>query len=76
MDTPWRHISGNLAYGIGTKKDTGSWFKNILHRNLRLDGNYTRARRSRANHAERNTKTGTTFGNVKNTDQFGGNLAT
>jgi len=31
--------------GIGTKKDTGPWIKNILHRNMRLDGNYTKARR-------------------------------
>ena len=45
---PWRQISGNLVYGIGTNKDTGSWFKNILHnRNLRLYRRelYTRARK-------------------------------
>ena len=34
-----------MVHGIGTKKDTGPWFKNILHRNMRLDGNYTKARR-------------------------------
>ena len=45
IEIPWRQISGNLVHGIGTKKDTGPWFKNILHRNMRLDGNYTKARR-------------------------------
>jgi len=33
---PWRQISGNLVHGIGTKKDTGPWVKNILQRNMRL----------------------------------------
>ena len=28
----WRKIGRNIAHGIGTKKDTSSWFKNILHR--------------------------------------------
>ena len=45
IEIPWRQISGNLVHGIGTKKDTGPWIKNILHRNMRLDGNYTKARR-------------------------------
>ena len=42
---PKKKKKGNLVHGIGTKKDTGPWFKNILHRNMRLDGNYTKARR-------------------------------
>ena len=45
IEIPWRQISGNLVHGIGTKKDTGSWFKNILYRNMRLEGNYAKARR-------------------------------
>ena len=31
-EIPWREIGRNIAHGIGTKKDTSSWFKNILHR--------------------------------------------
>ena len=33
---PWPAIGENLAKGIGTNKDTSSWFKNILHRGLYL----------------------------------------
>ena len=33
---PWRAIGENLVQGIGTNRDTSSWFKNILHRGLYL----------------------------------------
>ena len=34
---PWRAIGENIAYyGIGTNRDTSSWFKNIVHRGLYL----------------------------------------
>ena len=35
---PWRAVGDNLAYGIGTNRDTSCWFKNILHRGLWLKG--------------------------------------
>jgi hypothetical protein len=76
IEIPWRQISGNLVHGIGTKKDTGPWFKNILHRNMRLDAGTTRKRGEfRVNPAEKDTKTGTTSGNARNTDQYGRNYA-
>ena len=44
---PWRAIGENLAYGIGTNKDTSSWFKNILHRGLWLRGSSDSTERCR-----------------------------
>jgi len=29
--SPWREIDRNIAHGIGTKKDTSPWFKNIYY---------------------------------------------
>ena len=43
-EIPWREIGRNIAHGIGTKKDTGSWFKNILHRAMYLKGITTTTR--------------------------------
>ena len=40
----WRKIGRNIAHGIGTKKDTSSWFKNILHRAMYLKGITTTTR--------------------------------
>ena len=41
---PWRESGRNIAHGIGTKKDTSSWFKNILHRAMYLKGITTTTR--------------------------------
>jgi hypothetical protein len=30
-EIPWREIGRKITHGIGTKKDTSSWFKNILY---------------------------------------------
>ena len=38
IDIPWRAIGGNIAKGLGSNRDTSSWFKNILHRALYLKG--------------------------------------
>ena len=38
IDIPWRAIGENVSKGIGTNRDTSSWFKNILHRALYLKG--------------------------------------
>ena len=38
QEIPWRAVGDNLAYGIGTNRDTSCWFKNILHRGLWLKG--------------------------------------
>ena len=46
-EIPWREIGRNIAHGIGTKKDTGSWFKNILHRAMYLKGITTTTRTKR-----------------------------
>ena len=35
---PWRAIGENIMKGLGTNRDTSSWFKNILHRALYLKG--------------------------------------
>ena len=35
---PWRAIGENITKGLGTNRDTSSWFKNILHRALYLKG--------------------------------------
>ena len=35
---PWRAIAENITKGLGTNRDTSSWFKNILHRALYLKG--------------------------------------
>ena len=35
---PWRAIGENLSQGLGTNRDTSSWFKNIIHRALYLRG--------------------------------------
>jgi len=43
-EIPWREIGRNIAHGIGTKKDTSSWFKNILHRAMYLKGITTTTR--------------------------------
>ena len=33
---PWRAIGENIAYGLGSNRDTSAWFKNIVHRGLYL----------------------------------------
>ena len=38
IDIPWRAIGENLSQGLGTNRDTSSWFKNIVHRALYLRG--------------------------------------
>ena len=38
IEIPWRAIGENLTRGLGTNRDTSSWFKNILHRALYLKG--------------------------------------
>ena len=38
INIPWRAIGENLSQGLGTNRDTSSWFKNILHRALYLRG--------------------------------------
>ena len=38
LDLPWLSIGKEFARNIGTTRDTGSWFKNILHRALWLKG--------------------------------------
>ena len=43
-EIPWRKIGRNIAHGIGTKKDTSSWYKNILHRAMYLKGITTTTR--------------------------------
>ena len=35
---PWRAIGENITRGLGTNRDTSSWFKNIVHRALYLKG--------------------------------------
>ena len=40
QEIPWKEIGRQLATNAGTTRDTGSWFKNILHRSM-----YLRARR-------------------------------
>ena len=36
MDLPWANIGREFARNVGTTRDTGSWFRNILHRALWL----------------------------------------
>ena len=38
IDIPWTAIGHNIARGLGSNRDTSSWFKNILHRALYLKG--------------------------------------
>jgi hypothetical protein len=38
IDIPWRAIGENITKGLGTNRDTSSWFKNIVHRALYLKG--------------------------------------
>ena len=40
QEIPWKEIGQQFATNAGTTRDTGSWFKNILHRAM-----YLRARR-------------------------------
>ena len=36
LNLPWMSIGKEFARNVGTTRDTGSWFKNILHRSLWL----------------------------------------
>ena len=36
LELPWASIGGEFARNVGTTRDTGSWFRNILHRALWL----------------------------------------
>lgn len=77
MEIPWRQSSGNLAYGIGTKKtpdhDLKTYSSMMLHdRNMMLNGNYTREHGEYHVHrAGRNTKIGSTSASARHTNQYG-----